>query len=66
MKVYKATHFQYVMIHTDQGFFKIDNLGIILQWIEKEQYWCEAELPIEDAKHLVKLSLAKFNNQQDL
>lgn len=67
MKVYKATHFQYVMVHTDLGFFKINNLGTILEWEESAQNWVEAKLTIEDAAQLVVLSLAKFNkNHSDL
>ena len=65
MQIHKATLFQFVMVHTNFGFFKVDNLGGIHMWDETSQLWKETDsLPASDIAILVEVALAKFNNPQ--
>lgn len=61
MQLYKATHVNYVMVHTDLGFFQIDNLGKILKWNDNEEAWRETILSDADSAQLLSLSLSKLS-----
>ena len=63
MKVFQAKHYQYVLIHTNLGFFKVDNLGGIKRWSEAgPKHWQEVtELSSEEEAELVALGLEKFS-----
>ena len=61
MQLYKATHVSYVMVSTDNGFFKIDNLGKILQWGIKEQAWVDAIVSDDDATKLLSIGMGRLS-----
>ncbi len=61
MLVYNATHVQYVMVHTDLGFFRVNSLGGISQWNDADVCWGEVDISTEDAAILVNLALAKLS-----
>lgn len=68
MKVYHARHFQYVLVHTDHGFFKIDNLGGILRWNDHAvNHWEEAaSLSSAEVAELVTIGLEKFSPSSEI
>lgn len=61
MKLYKATQARYALVHTDNGFFQIDNLGRILKWNDNAHAWHNVILSEDEADQLLLLGLGKLS-----
>lgn len=66
MKIYNPYAFRYALVNTHHGFYKVDNLGKILRWEEHVNHWVPADLPYEEEKHLVTVSISLMRLPTDI